>query len=486
MVNLLPAVYSLSGLALMDFAGAINIRGPLGNALGLSDFDADKMSLELGQIEQEIDGIDLSADFGVAVFYLNPKNIARLQGRLRKLKAKLKYAKTEGQRKRYSRRIDRLESKLKLAKEKLERRVDRREGKGKEATRRQKASLELLKSRKDKKEDRAKARAEAKGKVGIDAIKGVRHGRYVQYIRSLEPRIYATTRPLFAAGPMTGVAVARYDAAVSQVVSALPAPNAAAKAGAIAHFRKNRTAYIGQWLKGAPGASAAFPAAAAAALPAVVAAGARPVLPGMPGMPAPVLPGVPGAIMQARLARRAALQAQLAQMQAQQQALAQQQAQAASAAQAQALAAQQAQYQQQLAAMRQQMAQFSAPSSPMYIPPQTSAFQPSQVSERGGAFQAFPNSTPLEQGPGPAAGPGYAPQGDEGAEGAEGAEDAEGGEGAEGGEDAGAPEAGEDTPFYKKPIFFLLIAGAAAGYIYTKKKGKDGKDKKASGATSAA
>jgi hypothetical protein len=470
----------------MDFAGAINIRGPLGNALGLSDFDADKMSLELGQIEQEIDGLELSADLGVSV---TPRNIARLQGRLRKLKAKLKYAKTEGQKRRYGRRIERLEKKLGRAEDKVERRVERRQSKGKELTRRQKAALELLKSRKDKKEDRAKARAEAKGKVGIDAIKGVRHGRYVQYIRSLEPRIYATTRPLFAAGPMTGVAVARYDAAVSQVVSALPAPNAASKAGAIAHFRKNRTAYIGQWLKGAPGASAAFPAAAAAALPAVVAAGARPVLPGMPGMPAPVLPGVPGAIMQARLARRAALQAQLAQMQAQQQALAQQQAQAASAAQAQALAAQQAQYQQQLAAMRQQMAQFSAPSSPMYIPPQTSAFQPSQVSERGGAFQAFPNSTPLEQGPGPAAGPGYAPQGDEGAEGAEGAEDAEdaeGGEGAEGGEDAGAPEAGEDTPFYKKPIFFLLIAGAAAGYIYTKKKGKDGKDKKASGATSAA
>lgn len=52
MVNLLPAVYSLSGLALMDLSGAVNIRGPLGNILGFSDFDADKMSLEFGRLSK--------------------------------------------------------------------------------------------------------------------------------------------------------------------------------------------------------------------------------------------------------------------------------------------------------------------------------------------------------------------------------------------------------------------------------------------------
>ena len=469
MVNLLPAVYSLSGLVLMDFAGAINIRGPLGNALGLSDFDEDKMSLELGQIEQEIDGIDLSADLGVSV---TPKNIARLQGRLQKLKAKLKFAKTEGQRRRYARRIERLEKKLGRAEDKVERRVDRREGKGKELTRKQKAALELLKSGKEKKEDRAKARAEAKGKVPIDAIKGVRHGRYVQYIRRLEPRIYAATRPFFAMGAMTAVAISRYDTAVGQVINALPAPSPAAKAGAAAHFRKNRVAYVGQWLKGAPSAAPQLPAAVAAG---VVAGGARSVLP----------PGVPPQVMRARFARRAALQAQLAQVQAQQQALAQQQARAASAAQAQALAAQQAQYQQQLAMMRQQMAQFSVPTSPVYIPPQMSSFQPSQISEQGGAFQAFPNSTPLDQSAAAAAA--SYPQGNEGGAGDEAAEGGEGedGEGGDEAEDVGAAEDTGDTPFYKKPLFFVLLAGAGAAYVYAqKKKGKD--SKKGPGSTPAA
>ena len=480
MVNLLPAVYSLSGLALMDLAGAVNVRGTLGGILGFGNFDGDQFDLELGQIEQEIDGIALSADLGVSV---TPYNITRLQARLREHKAKLKYAKTAGQKRRWTRLIGRLEAKLARAEKKLERRVDRRQSKGKELTRRQKTALALLKSKKEKKEDRAKARAKAKGLVGVDAIKGVPYRTYLKYIRGLEPRVYAATRPLFAMGAMTGVAVARYEAAVNQIVAASSA-KAATKASAIAHFKKHRTAYVAQWLKGAPsapGASAALPvaaaAAAAAALPGVVAGGAR-----------PVLPVLPPAILQARIARRQALQAQLAQMQAQQQALAQQQAQAASAAQAQALAAQRAQYQQQLMAMQQQMAQFSVPSSPVYIPPAVSSFQPSQVSERGGAFQAFPHSTSLEQGPGPAA-----PQGDEGAEGsegAEGAEDAEGAEGAEGAEDgegadAGAAEAGDDTPFYKKPIFFVLLAGAGAAYYYSKKKGKDGKDKKAAGTPAA-
>jgi hypothetical protein len=151
-------------------------------------------------------------------------------------------------------------------------------------------------------------------------------------------------------------------------------------------------------------------------------------------------------------------QALLAQQMQQNQAA---QAAAASAAERQRL---NAMYQQMLAAQQAQQAQYQQ--AMVSYQQQAQAVQQAQTEERSGAFQAFPYSSDLQP---TSATPEFEPAEDASFE---ASEESEGSEGAEG-EESEDLESGEETPFYKKPLFLVVaVIGGFAAYNQYRNKNK--------------
>ena len=377
-------------------------------------------------------------DYGDYGEIATKSRIRRVKGYIIKWEAKLKSARTGFQKRRAQRKLDFYKKQLRQIEEKIGRKFDRRTGKGKDPRRSMETKAAMLgldtktgKKKKEESEDKVDTVAEAQAEANKQST----------VIGSLVARAYPAY--IQARRDGLGAEVAAMEA-VNQTVS-VPS----FRGPVLAHFKKYLAVYD----------AAAVKAGAVVTTSAGGAAGER----------------TRRALLRNRIRqaqrRMAESQARARAVQQQQALLAQQmqqnqaaQAAAASAAERQRL---NAMYQQMLAAQQAQQAQYQQ--AMVSYQQQAQAVQQAQTEERSGAFQAFPYSSDLQP---TSATPEFEPAEDASFEASEESEGSEGAEGAEG-EESEDLESGEETPFYKKPLFLVVaVIGGFAAYNQYRNKNK--------------
>lgn len=369
--------------------------------------------------------------------------IRRVKGYIIKWEAKLKSARTDFQKRRAERKLAFYKRQLRQIEEKIGRKYDRRERKGKDPRRSMETKAGMLGL--DTKTGKKKKKSSTTSSVDTveEANEEAKKSGAVLY--SLVLRTY----PIFVQNRRKGFgSEVALLGAVNQAVS-----EPSLRAPVMAHFKK----YLSVYDKSAV-ASAGAASAGAAAAPALTGDRTRAAL-------------ARNRIRQ--MQRRAAESRARAQAIQQQQALLARQMQQNQAAQAAAASAAERQrlaamYQQMLAAQQAQQVQYQQ-SMAMYQQ-QAQQIQQAEAQERSGAFQAFPYSSEIQ--PASLPGPEFESAEDtsfDPSEASEGAEDMETmDEGDEGDE-------GDETPFYKKPLFLVVaVIGGFVGYNQYKKSKKKG------------
>lgn len=363
--------------------------------------------------------------------------IRRVKGYILKWEAKLKSARTDFQKRRAERKLSFYKRQLRQIEEKIGRKYDRRERKGKDPRRSMETKAGMLgldtKTGKEKKKSSTTSSVDTVEEANEEAKKSG------AVLYSLVLRTY----PIFVQNRRKVGPEVALMGAVNQAVS-----EPSLRAPVMAHFKKYLSVYD----------KAAAASAGAAAAPALTGDRTRAAL-------------ARNRIRQ--MQRRAAESRARAQAIQQQQALLARQMQQNQAAQAAAASAAERQrlaamYQQMLAAQQAQQVQYQQ-SMEMYQQ-QTQQIQQAEAQERSGAFQAFPYSSEIQ--PASLPGPEFESAEDtsfDPSEASEGAEDMETmDEGDEGDE-------GDETPFYKKPLFLVVaVIGGFVGYNQYKKSKKKG------------
>lgn len=358
--------------------------------------------------------------------------ISRVKGYILKWEAKLKSARTDFQKRRAERKLAFYKKQLRQIEEKIGRKYDRRERKGKDPRRSMETKAAMLGL--DTKTGKKKSSTTSSVDTVEEANEEAKKSGAVLY--SLVLRTY----PIFVQNRRKVGPEVALMGAVNQAVS-----EPSLRAPVMAHFKKYLSVYD----------KAAVAAAGGAAASALTGDRTRAAL-------------ARNRIRQ--MQRRAAESRARAQAIQQQQALLARQMQQNQAAQAAAASAAERQrlaamYQQMLAAQQAQQVQYQQ-SMAMYQQ-QAQQVQQAEAQERSGAFQAFPYSSEIQ----PAAMPG--PE-------FESSEDttfdpSEASEGAEDMEDMDEGDEGDETPFYKKPLFLVVaVIGGFVGYNQYKKSKKKG------------
>ena len=375
-------------------------------------------------------------DYGDYGEIATKSRIRRVKGYIIKWEAKLKSARTGFQKRRAQRKLDFYKKQLRQIEEKIGRKFDRRTGKGKDPRRSMETKAAMLGL--DTKTGKKKKKEESEDKVDTVAEAQAEANKQSTVIGSLVARAY----PAYIQARRDGLGA--WVAAMEAVNQTVSVPSL--RAPVLAHFKKYLAVYD----------AAAVKAGAVVTTSAGGAAGER----------------TRRALLRNRIRqaqrRMAESQARARAVQQQQALLAQQmqqnqaaQAAAASAAERQRL---NAMYQQMLAAQQAQQAQYQQ--AMVSYQQQAQAVQQAQTEERSGAFQAFPYSSDLQP---TSATPEFEPAEDASFE---ASEESEGSEGAEG-EESEDLESGEETPFYKKPLFLVVaVIGGFAAYNQYRNKNK--------------
>jgi len=359
--------------------------------------------------------------------------IRRVKGYILKWEAKVKSARTDFQKRRAERKLAFYKKQLRQIEEKIGRKYDRRERKGKDPRRTMetKATMLGLDTKTGKKKSSTTSSVDTVEKANAEAAKS----------GAVLANLVSRTYPVFVQNRQKGFGPeVALMGAVNQAVS-----EPALRAPVVAHFKKYLSVYD----------KAAVAAAGGAAASTLTGDRTRAAL-------------ARNRIRQ--MQRRAAESRARAQAIQQQQALLARQMQQNQAAQAAAASMGERQrlaamYQQMLAAQQAQQVQYQQ-SMAMYQQ-QAQQVQQAEAQERSGAFQAFPYSSEIQ----PAAMPG--PE-------FESSEDttfdpSEASEGAEDMEDMDEGDEGDETPFYKKPLFLVVaVIGGFVGYNQYKKSKKKG------------